>query len=92
MTVFESFDDMNATELGVMKSVLDLFTAKLRASAESNDSIHPENANNETMLMIVEHIIGQGNKNEQIYLQETPRREEVGEVQYGSFVRFTADR
>jgi hypothetical protein len=56
MNVFESMDTMNANELSVMKGVLDLLTAKLRACNETSDVIHPENANNETMLMIVKHV------------------------------------
>ena len=56
MNVFESMDSMNANDLSVMKSVIDLLTAKLRACNETSDIIHPENANNETMLMIVKHV------------------------------------
>jgi hypothetical protein len=56
MNVFESMDTMNANELSVMKTVLDLLTAKLRACNETSDVVHPENANNETMLMIVKHV------------------------------------
>jgi hypothetical protein len=56
MNVFESMDTMNANELSVMKTVLYLLTAKLRACNETSDVVHPENANNETMLMIVKHV------------------------------------
>ena len=56
MGVFESMDTMNAEELGAMKLVIDLLTAKWRASMESNDEVHPEHSSNETMLMIVKHI------------------------------------
>jgi hypothetical protein len=56
MNVFESMDTMNANELSVMRAVLDLLTAKLRACNETSDIIHPENANNETILMIVKHV------------------------------------
>jgi hypothetical protein len=56
MNVFESMDSMNSNELSVMKGILDLLTAKLRACNETSDVIHPENANNETMLMIVKHV------------------------------------
>jgi hypothetical protein len=56
MNVFESMDTMTANELSVMKQVIDLLTAKMRACNESSDIIHPENASNETMLMIVKHV------------------------------------
>ena len=56
MIVFESMETMTANELNAMKQVIDLLTAKLRASNESSDIIHPENASNETMLMIVKHV------------------------------------
>lgn len=56
MTIFENMEVMNATELGVMKQVIELFSAKLRACHESSDFIHPENGSNETMLMIVKHV------------------------------------
>lgn len=57
MSVFDSMDGMNADKLAEMKLVIDLLTAKLRASLESNDEVHPENSSNETMLMIVRHIL-----------------------------------
>ena len=60
MTFFEKMDAMNAEELSVVKSIIDLFTVKMRASFDCNDTVHPENANNETMLMIVKHITKQG--------------------------------
>jgi hypothetical protein len=56
MIVFKSMDAMNANDLSVTKAVLDLLIAKLRACNESSDIIYPENANNETMLMIVKHV------------------------------------
>ena len=40
-----------------MKLVIDLLTAKYRASFESNEGVHPENSSNKKMLMIVRHII-----------------------------------
>lgn len=60
MTFFDRMDAMNAEELCIVKSIIELFTVKMRASFDSNDAVHPENANNETMLMIVKHITKQG--------------------------------
>ena len=60
MSFFEKMDTMNAEELCVIKSIIELFTVKMRASFDCNDAVHPENANNETMLMIVKHITKQG--------------------------------
>lgn len=57
MSVFDSMDGMDAEKLAEMKLVIDLLSAKYRASFESNEEVHPENSSNETMLMIVRHII-----------------------------------
>jgi hypothetical protein len=60
--IFESFDEMGVAELNEMKAVIDLFSAKLRASMENNDAVNPDNVNNESLLMIVEHIVKGGEK------------------------------
>ena len=57
MSVFDSMDTMDGVKLAEMKQVIDLLTAKWRASVESNLEAHPENSNNETMLSFVRHII-----------------------------------
>lgn len=57
MKVFDSMDTMDGEQLAEMKLVIDLLTAKWRASVESNEEVHPENSSNETMLMIVKHIL-----------------------------------
>jgi hypothetical protein len=49
-------DAMNANEFSVMKTVLDLLTAKFRACSDTSAVVHPQNANNETMLIIAKHV------------------------------------
>ena len=57
MRVFDSMDTMDGEQLAETKLVIDLLTAKWRASVESKEKVHPENSSNETMLMIVKHIL-----------------------------------